>query len=41
MRSRLAIVVSYVALSCCALPQAMRKVAGVDLPVQPVRGLIP
>jgi DNA-binding beta-propeller fold protein YncE len=32
MRSRLAIVVSYVALSCCALPQALRKVASIDLP---------
>jgi len=29
MRSRLAIVVSYVALSCCALPQALRKVASI------------
>jgi DNA-binding beta-propeller fold protein YncE len=32
MRSRLAIVVSYVALSCSALPQALRKVASIDLP---------
>jgi YVTN family beta-propeller protein len=32
MRSCLAIAVSYVALSCCAFPQALRKFASIDLP---------
>ena len=32
MRSCLAIVASYLAFSCCARPQALRKVASIDLP---------
>jgi DNA-binding beta-propeller fold protein YncE len=32
MRSCLAIVASYVALSCCGFPQALQKVASIDLP---------
>jgi len=32
MRSCLAIVTSWLALSCCAFPQALRKVATIDLP---------